>query len=57
MVGVIAGTVAGKTVKKSGQILQEQFGYNFIDLITKLVLFYMISFLIAKYMEAVIYLL
>jgi hypothetical protein len=55
MVGVIAGTVAGKTVKKSGQILQEQFGYNFIDLITKLVLFYMISFLIAKYMEAVIY--
>jgi hypothetical protein len=55
MVGVVAGTVAGKTVKKSGQILQEQFGYNFIDLITKLVLFYMISFLIAKYMEAVIY--
>ena len=53
----VAGTgiVARQTVKKSGQVLQEQFGYNFIDLITKLVLFYMISFLIAKYMEAVIY--
>jgi len=51
----VPGMIAGKTVKKSGQVLQEQFGYNFIDLITKLVLFYMISFLIAKYMEAVIY--
>ena len=56
MVGVMAGSaIAGKTVKKSGQILQEQFGYNFIDLITKLAIFYVISFLIAKYMEAVIY--
>jgi len=55
MVGVMGVTVAGKTVKKSGQVLQEQFGYNFIDLITKLAIFYVISFLIAKYMEAVIY--
>ena len=56
MVGLMAGSaIAGKTVKKSGQILQEQFGYNFIDLVTKLALFYVISFLIAKYMEAVIY--
>jgi len=55
MVGVMAGTVAVKTVKKSGQVLQEQFGYNFIDLVTKLAIFYVISFLIAKYMEAVIY--
>jgi len=55
MVGVMAGTVAVKTVKKSGQVLQEQFGYNFIDLVTKLAMFYVISFLIAKYMEAVIY--
>ena len=55
MVGVMAGTVTGKTVKKSGQVLQEQFGYNFIDLVTKLAIFYVISFLIAKYMEAVIY--
>ena len=51
----VPGLIASKTAKKSGQILQEQFGYNFIDLITKLVLFYVISFLIAKYMEAVIY--
>jgi len=51
----VPGMIASKTAKKSGQILQEQFGYNFIDLITKLALFYVISFLIAKYMEAVIY--
>ena len=51
----VPGMIAGKTAKKSGQVLQEQFGYNFIDLITKLAIFYVISFLIAKYMEAVIY--
>ena len=51
----VPGMIASKTAKKSGQILQEQFGYNFIDLITKLAIFYVISFLIAKYMEAVIY--
>ncbi len=51
----VPGMIAGKTIKKSGQVLQEQFGYNFVDLITKLALFYVISFLIAKYMEAVIY--
>jgi len=56
MVGLMAGSaIATKASKKSGQILQEQFGYNFIDLVTKLALFYVISFLIAKYMEAVIY--
>ena len=56
MVGVsVPGVIARKTVKKSGQVLQEKFGYNFIDLVTKLAIFYVISFLIAKYMEAVIY--
>ena len=56
MVGVsVPAMIARKTAVKSGQVLQEQFGYNFIDLVTKLALFYMISFLIAKYMEAVIY--
>jgi len=51
----VPAMVAGRVTKKSGQVLQEQLGYNFIDLITKLALFYVISFLIAKYMEAVIY--
>jgi len=51
----VPGMIASKTAKKSGQVLQEQFGYNFIDLVTKLAIFYVISFLIAKYMEAVIY--
>jgi len=56
MVGVsVPAMIARKTAVKSGQVLQEQFGYNFIDLVTKLALFYMISFLISKYMEAVIY--
>ena len=56
MVGVsVPAMIARKTAVKSGQVLQEQFGYNFIDLVTKLALFYVISFLIAKYMEAVIY--
>lgn len=56
MVGVGVPTmIAGRAAKKSGQVLQEQFGYNFIDLVTKLAIFYVISFLIAKYMEAVIY--
>ena len=53
--GAVTGMIARKTAVKSGQVLQEQFGYNFIDLVTKLALFYVISFLIAKYMEAVIY--
>ena len=51
----VPGMIASRATKKSGQVLQEQFGYNFIDLITKLAIFYVISFLIAKYMEAVIY--
>ena len=51
----VPAMLATKASRKSGQILQEQFGYNFIDLITKLAIFYVISFLIAKYMEAVIY--
>jgi|TARA_R100001086_G_scaffold92932_1_gene46120 hypothetical protein len=56
MVGVaVPAMLAGKTVKKSGQIIEEKLGYNFVDLITKLAIFYVISFLITKYMEAVIY--
>jgi len=51
----VPAMVAGKTVKKSGQIIEEKLGYNFVDLVTKLAIFYVISFLIAKYMEAVIY--
>jgi hypothetical protein len=44
-----------KATEKTGEFLQEKLGYNFLDLITKLVLFYSISFVISKYMEAVIY--
>ena len=47
--------VARKGKKEAGQLYQEKFGYNFVDLVTKLALFYIVAFLIAKYMEAVIY--
>jgi len=44
-----------KATEKTGELLEKKLGYNFLDLITKLVLFYSISFVISKYMEAVIY--
>jgi len=47
--------VARRGKKEVGELYQRKLGYNFVDLITKLVLFYSIAFLIAKYMEAVIY--
>jgi len=47
--------VARKGKEKVGELYQEKFGYNFVDLVTKLALFYIVAFLIAKYMEAVIY--
>ena len=47
--------VARRGKKEVGELYQRKLGYNFVDLITKLVLFYSIAFLIAKYMQAVIY--
>ena len=44
-----------KATEKTGELLEKKLGYNFLDLITKLILFYSISFVISKYMEAVIY--
>ena len=56
MVGVgVSARLAQRATKKTGQVLEEKLGYNFVDLVTKLVLFYAISFVISKYMEAVIY--
>ena len=52
---LIAGAIARKGTKETGKFLEEKLGYNFIDLVTKLLLFYSISFIISKYMEAVIY--
>ena len=39
----------------TGEFLEEKMGYDFVNLVTKLAIFYVISFLISKYMEAVIY--
>jgi len=47
--------VARKGKREVGELYQEKFGYNFVDLVTKLALFYIVAFLISKYMEAVIY--
>ena len=59
MVGIQGAMLAGKLArtgtKVSGEFLEQKLGYNFIDLVTKLALFYVIAFMIAKYMEAIIY--
>ena len=56
MVSPLTATViARKGTKETGKFLEEKLGYNFLDLVTKLLLFYSISFIISKYMEAVIY--
>lgn len=56
MVSLAVPAMAGIKAKKvSGEFLQETFGYDFINLVSKLAVFYVIAFLISKYMEAVIY--
>ena len=56
MVSVAVPTYATKKTKDvSGEFLKEKMGYDFVNLVTKLAIFYVISFLISKYMEAVIY--
>ena len=56
MVSLAVPAMAGIKAKKvSGEFLQETFGYDFISLVSKLAVFYLIAFLISKYMEAVIY--
>jgi len=53
-VGLARG-IGKRGTKASGEFLEKKLGYNFVDLVTKLTLFYVIAFLIAKYMEAIIY--
>jgi len=56
LVSLAVPAMAGIKAKKvSGEFLQETFGYDFISLVSKLAVFYLIAFLISKYMEAVIY--
>ena len=52
---MIAKEIGKRGTKVSGEFLEKKLGYNFVDLVTKLALFYIIAFLIAKYMEAIIY--
>jgi len=53
--GMLAGKLAKTGTKVTGEFLEKKLGYNFIDLVTKLALFYVIAFMISKYMEAIIY--
>ena len=54
MVSVAVPAYATKKAKDvSGEFLKEKMGYDFVNLVTKLAIFYVISFLISKYMEAV----
>jgi len=52
---MVAGKLAKTGSKVSGEFLEKKLGYNFVDLVTKITLFYIIAFMIAKYMEAIIY--
>jgi len=52
---VLATEIGKRRTKVSGEFLEQKLGYNFVDLVTKLALFYIIAFLIAKYMEAILY--
>ena len=52
---ILAKEIGKRGTKVSGEFLEKKLGYNFVDLVTKLALFYIIAFLIAKYMEAIIY--
>ena len=52
---MMAKEIGKKGTKVTGEFLEKKLGYNFVDLVTKLALFYIIAFLIAKYMEAIIY--
>ena len=52
---MLAGKLAKTGTKVTGEFLEQKLGYNFIDLVTKLALFYIIAFMISKYMEAIIY--
>ena len=51
----VAREIGKRGTKASGEFLEKKLGYNFVDLVTKLALFYIIAFMIAKYMEAIIY--
>ena len=52
---ILAKEIGKRGTKASGEFLEKKLGYNFVDLVRKLALFYIIAFLIAKYMEAIIY--
>ena len=51
----VAGFVAQQGIKKAGKTSIELFGYNFVNLVMMLSVYYLLAFIIAKYFEAVIF--
>ncbi len=53
---VLAGSkIAKSSFDESGQFLTEKFGYDFVALITKLTVYFVIALIFAKLMEAIIF--
>ena len=54
--GIIIGAkVAQKTLEESSKLSSDIFKYDFVNLITKLVIFFVFSYVIAKIFEAIIF--
>ena len=51
----IAGHVFNQQLKKAGKQSIELFGYNFINLMLMLMLYYILALVIAKYFEAILF--
>ena len=52
---IIAASVAKKAKEKGSEISVDLFKYDFVNLITKLVIFFVFSYVVAKIFEAIIF--
>ena len=52
---IFAASAAAKAKQKAGEISADIFKYDFVNLITKLVIFFVFSYVIAKVFEAIIF--
>ena len=52
---LIASKVASKAKDKASEVSVDLFKYDFVNLITKLVLFFVVSYIVAKIFEGIIF--
>ncbi len=52
---IVAGSVAKKAKEKGSEVSIDLFKYDFVNLITKLVIFFVFSYIVAKIFEAIIF--